>query len=254
MLMKWGMSWNEKPTFSAEEVAGLRIFFASVFLIPLLYKHFKAFNFKKYGLPVFGMGMFGNFIPAFLFTAAETKINSSLAGMLNALTPLFTILISVFIFRVKSSRVQLYGVTLGFVGAVMLMYFNGEQTNSTTTMGYSGLVVLATLCYAISVNIIRRYLSDLSSITAAVFAFAQYLPFAEESPCLNGSRIAWAASNFARRRKQVIVQAPLTCTLGRCQQRAVGSNPPLRCAPHHLGVLAQNRRRGDGRRPNATSL
>ena len=113
VLMKWGMSWNEKPTFSAEEVAGLRIFFASVFLIPLLYKHFKAFNFKKYGLPVFGMGMFGNFIPAFLFTAAETKINSSLAGMLNALTPLFTILISVFIFRVKSSRVQLYGVTLG---------------------------------------------------------------------------------------------------------------------------------------------
>ena len=172
------MEWNGEKSFSSEEVAGMRIVFASLFLLPLQIFHASRFNIKKYFLPVFGMGLFGNLIPAFLFTAAETKINSSLAGMLNALTPLFTILIAVFIFRVKTNWRQITGIGIGFVGALMLMYFDGGKSGETTAFSYAMLVVAATLCYAISVNIIRRYLSDLNSVTAAVWAFTMTGPIA----------------------------------------------------------------------------
>jgi drug/metabolite transporter (DMT)-like permease len=177
ILMKWGMEWNNQKTFSDEEVAGLRIVFASAFLLPLLIKYYKI-DLKKYFLPLFGMGMFGNLIPAFLFTAAETEISSSLAGMLNALTPLFTILIAVFVLKNKTNTKQITGILIGFAGAVSLMYFSEDKGRHGNGFFYCMLVVAATLCYAISVNIIKRYLSTINSIVAGTWAFSIIGPLA----------------------------------------------------------------------------
>ncbi len=177
VLMKWGMNWKGKNTFSAEEVAGLRIVLASAFLSPLLFRHFKV-DLKKYFLPFVGMGVFGNLIPAFLFTTAETGISSSLAGMLNALTPLFTIIIAVFVLKNKTNKLQVLGILIGFAGAVLLMYFNEDKEHKESNIGFSLLVVAATLCYAISVNIIRRYLYDVNSVTASVWSFSIIGPLA----------------------------------------------------------------------------
>ena len=87
ILMKRGLE-----AFSSDQVAAMRISIAFVTLIPFLIKHYKI-NLKKYFWGLIWMGVFGNLIPAFLFTASETQISSSLAGMLNALTPLFTVLV-----------------------------------------------------------------------------------------------------------------------------------------------------------------
>jgi len=172
ILMKKGMI-----AFSSDEVAALRIAIAFLFLIPFYVKH-NQFHFKKNWKGLVLMGVFGNLIPAFLFTAAETQINSSLAGMLNALTPLFTILIAWWWFKSKFSSWQVYGVLLGMLGALALLQINSNETSWDIHFGYSLLVVAATLCYAISINGIKQYLSQVPSITATVGAFTITGPFA----------------------------------------------------------------------------
>lgn len=172
ILMKRGMD-----VFSSEEVAGLRILMASVFLLPLMVWHYKA-NLKKHWAGILGMGIFGNLIPAFLFTAAETGISSSLTGMLNALTPLFTIILAVAVFKNKTNGLQIGGILIGFAGAILLMYFNKDNRQQESGLLYCLMVVGATLCYAISVNLIRKYLSDINSITATVWSFTFIGPMA----------------------------------------------------------------------------
>ena len=165
ILMKRGLA-----AYSSDEVASIRISIAFLFLSPLLIKHYKI-DLKKYWFGLILMGVFGNLIPAFLFTQAETEISSSLTGMLNALTPLFTILLGIFWLKIKPSGAQISGIIVGLIAAVALMYFdtNNEPTKNAT---YGLLVVAATFFYAISVNGIRRYLNDLNPITATVWAFS----------------------------------------------------------------------------------
>jgi drug/metabolite transporter (DMT)-like permease len=171
ILMKRGLD-----AYSSDEVAALRISIAFLFLAPLLIRRYKI-DLKKYGLGLILMGVFGNLIPAFLFTKAETEISSSLTGMLNALTPLFTVIIGVFVLKLKPTGMQLSGVIVGFIAAVALMYFDTNNVPSKNA-SYGLLVVLATICYAISVTGIRKYLGDLDSITATVWAFSFTGPIA----------------------------------------------------------------------------
>ncbi|MBA3663669.1 MAG: DMT family transporter [Bacteroidetes bacterium] len=165
ILMKRGLE-----AFSSDEVAALRIGMAFIFLAPFLVKHYKI-DLKKYWFGLLLMGVFGNLIPAFLFTKAETEISSSLTGMLNALTPMFTIIIGIFWLKLRPGGVQISGIIVGFIGAVALMYFDLNNAPSKSAM-YGLLVVAATLCYAISVTGIRKYLTDLNSVTATVWAFS----------------------------------------------------------------------------------
>jgi drug/metabolite transporter (DMT)-like permease len=163
-------------SFSSDEVAALRIGIAFVFLAPLLIWHSKV-NLKENWKGLVLMGVFGNLIPAFLFTKAETEISSSLTGMLNATTPLFTILIGALFFKTSIQKFQVIGVVIGLIGALLLMGFeeNGERSNN---ISYSMLVVIATLCYAISLNGIKRYLHGVNSVTASVWSFTLIGPVA----------------------------------------------------------------------------
>jgi len=171
ILMKRGLE-----VFSSDEVAALRIFIAFLFLAPLLFKHYKI-DFKKYWKGFLGMGLLGNFIPAFLFTKAETGISSSLTGMLNSLTPLFTLLLGILLFKAKTKLVNAIGIFIGFIGAIgLLMAGKSEDMNNNLLFGI--YVVLATLCYALSVNIIKKELGGINSITATVWAMLLIGPFA----------------------------------------------------------------------------
>lgn len=164
ILMKRGLD-----AFSSDEVAALRISIAFLFLVPFLLKYYKI-DFKKYLPGLILMGVFGNLIPAFLFTKAETQISSSLTGMLNALTPLFTVLVGLFWLKVKPKGAQIVGIIVGFIGATCLMIFDAGSNNSNNIL-YGLLVLAATFFYAISISGIKKYLHDLNSITATVWAF-----------------------------------------------------------------------------------
>jgi len=157
-------------SFTSEQVAALRIVIAFLFLAPLLVKHYKV-NLKKNWKGLVIMGVFGNLIPAFLFTKAETGISSALAGMLNALTPIFAILVGLFVFKSTVSRNQVIGVVIGLLGALLLVSFDKSNSQSNNNIWFALMVAGATLCYAISVNGIKKYLTDVNSITASVWSF-----------------------------------------------------------------------------------
>lgn len=172
ILMKQGLR-----AFTSDEVAGLRITIASAFMLPFLFKHYKI-DLKTNLKGLLLMGVFGNLIPAFLFTKAETQISSSLTGMLNALTPMFTILIGMIAFNHKINKNQIMGVLIGLIGAIALVTLGDDENDQSKNILYCLLVAAATLCYAISVNGIKAYLGHVNSLTATVWSFTLIGPVA----------------------------------------------------------------------------
>jgi drug/metabolite transporter (DMT)-like permease len=123
------------------------------------------------------VGFFGNAIPAFLFTKAETQVSSSMAGILNALTPLFALIAGFLVYKVKFSWHNLSGVFLGLTGAAVLVisrYGFGLSAQNIFPL----LIVLATLLYSFSVNEIKQKLSDLDGLTIIAVAFLFVGPIA----------------------------------------------------------------------------
>lgn len=115
-------------------------------------------------------GFFGNFLPMFLFPIAQTRVSSSLAGILDSLVPLFVLVFGFLIFGIRSKGLQVLGAAIGFVGAAMLMYFSGASSEESN-IGYALLVVLATACYAMAALIIKERLHHIRSkdLSGAVF-------------------------------------------------------------------------------------
>ena len=163
ILMKRGME-----VFTSEQVAAMRIFIAFLLLSPLLFKHVKV-EFLKHWKGFLAMGVIGNLIPAFLFTKAETGISSSLTGALNSLTPSFALLIGVLLFKVKTGWVNSLGITVGFIGAIGLLMVGKEDTMDNNLL-FVFYVLLATICYALSVNIIKKHLNEVNPVTCTVWA------------------------------------------------------------------------------------
>lgn len=164
ILMKRGLT-----AYSHQEVATLRLVISFLCLLPLILKNINKID-KKYWKYLFAVGLFGNCVPAFLFTKAETGISSSFAGMLNSLVPLFTILLGVVVFKIKTNRFKFIGVLIGLIGAIILLASNG-LTIKNSEITYGMYVVVATICYAISVNIIKKYLQEVSALVVSSFAF-----------------------------------------------------------------------------------
>lgn len=150
------------------QVASIRILSAGLILTPFALKALKQIPQNKWLLVILS-GLLGNFFPAFLFCIAETQIDSSLAGILNALTPMFTILVGISFFQLKASSTKIAGVIIGFIGLCLLM-FSGKNV-SFNNLSYAGLVLLATLCYGINVNMVGRYMKEVGSLNIASLAF-----------------------------------------------------------------------------------
>ncbi len=124
-------------------------------------------------------GFFGNFLPMFLFPIAQTRVSSSLAGILDSLVPVFVLVCGFLFFGIKSKGLQVLGAILGFVGAAMLMHFS-EAKSEESNLLYASLVVLATACYAIAALIIKERLfhvcsMDLSGGVFAIWMFPSFL-------------------------------------------------------------------------------
>lgn len=173
LALTWGSSFilmkRGLEVYSSEQVAALRIFIAFLFLAPLGWKYINKPLLRSWQGAV-GMGVFGNLIPAFLFTKAETVITSALTGMLNSLTPLFTLVVGLFIFRTRVSWWQVFGVVLGIIGTIALLQIGDKDERNTDVVLGTVLVIAATLCYGISVNIIKIKLDGVNAIAATVFA------------------------------------------------------------------------------------
>jgi drug/metabolite transporter (DMT)-like permease len=105
------------------------------------------------------MAVVTNIAPYFLFAWAELHITSSLAGVLNATTPLFTLLLAVSTHTERLTAPRLAGLILGFVGVVVLAAPWQDGALGSSLFGI-GAALLASVCYAASYVYARRFLSD----------------------------------------------------------------------------------------------
>lgn len=171
----WGTSYilikKGLEGFTPIQLGSVRIVITSVVLLSIGFKSLRNISRKEWFWIALS-GLFGSFIPVFLFSYAETEIDSSIASILNSLVPLFTIIIGFLAFRISFTRNQLAGVLVGLVGAILLIYM-GSNVNPDQNYWYAGLVVIATILYACNANIIKSKLQDVSAmgIAAGNFAF-----------------------------------------------------------------------------------
>ncbi len=151
------------------QLGSLRIIFCAVFLLIVGFKSITAIaqhQWKYIALT----SLFGTFIPAYLFAIAETKVSSSICSILNSLTPLNTLLIGAIAFGLNFRRNQIFGIVIGLLGTSVLI-FNGKAQTASEDYSYAVFVLIATVCYATNVNLIKKYLSDVKplSITTGNF-------------------------------------------------------------------------------------
>ena len=164
ILMKEGLK-----ALSAYQVAALRIGSGGLVLLPAAFKYFQSIPRNKIGYIILS-GLLGSFFPAFLYCIAETKIDSSLAAFLNALTPISTIIIGVLFFKNKLPMRKVFGVILGLLGMGVLLF--GDGSVNFANLSLSSLVLIATVCYSLNANLVNWYLKDVNSTTIAAVAFA----------------------------------------------------------------------------------
>ncbi|MEC5165147.1 drug/metabolite transporter (DMT)-like permease [Flavobacterium sp. PL11] len=173
LALVWGSSFilikKGLVGLSAFQVGSLRIIFAAVFLLIIGFKTLSKIPTQKWKYIAI-TSLFGTFIPAYLFAIAQTEIDSSISSILNSLTPLNTLILGALVFSLKFKRNQIIGILIGLLGSALLI-LNGAMNHPEQNYYYAILVIIASICYAINVNLIKKYLSDLSplSITTGNF-------------------------------------------------------------------------------------
>jgi len=116
-------------------------------------------------------GLLGSFFPSFLFAIAETEIDSAVASIMNSLVPLNTILLGFAVFKIASTKRQVWGVIIGFIGTALLI-LKGAHLNPHQNYLYAGFVIMATVMYGANVNIIKRHLQQVSPLNIAAGNYA----------------------------------------------------------------------------------
>jgi drug/metabolite transporter (DMT)-like permease len=173
LMLIWGSSFilikKGLLSFDNLQVGALRVTISFLALLPFAVMRLRTIRLKNFHLFLLA-GLLGNAIPAFLFAKAQTGMDSLMAGTLNSLTPLFTLLLGVWFFGRKTHWLNVAGVLTGFVGAAGLLYVAGGKSFEVNIMP-ALLVVLATIFYAIQMNFIKNYLTGYDPLTIASLAF-----------------------------------------------------------------------------------
>ncbi len=181
-LIKWGLFllisfiWGSSfllmliglEHLNAWQVAALRLFSAGIIVLPFVWSTIKKIPKEKIAYIILS-GLLGSFIPAFLFCLAETRLDSSFAGTLNSLTPIFVVVVGIFFFNLKVKSQQVIGILISFAGSICLFLAKSGQTGDLLYVGY---IVLATFLYGLNVNMISKKLQNIPSFSIAVLAFS----------------------------------------------------------------------------------
>lgn len=155
------------------QLGALRIVAASLFLIAVGFNSLKKIRSTQWKY-IFLSAFVGTFVPVFLFAFAQTQISSSVSGILNSLTPLNTLIFGALFFGLGFQRRQLFGVLIGLTGCLVLI-LSGFVDNPEQNYYFAILVVIAAACYALNVNFIKKYLSDLNSVSITTGNFVVML-------------------------------------------------------------------------------
>lgn len=174
----WGSSFklmkDSTAGLGAGQIAALRIFSAGLVFVPFGIFHIRKIPNNKLGTVVLS-AVFGNLLPAFLFAVAMVRIDGSLGGILNSLTPICVALIAILFFKDRIKIQKITGVLTGFAGLVLLTILPalmGEKNIHFDNLGYTLLIVLATFLYGINVNMVAHYLKGVNPIHIATVSLS----------------------------------------------------------------------------------
>jgi drug/metabolite transporter (DMT)-like permease len=183
LALIWGSSFilikRGLEIFSPGEVGAYRIVAAATFLLPLSLPRIKNLN-RKQIQNLLLVGLVGSFIPAFLFAKAQTQLSSSLTGVLNALTPLFVVLIGALFFSSKITLRNGIGLGIAFIGVVILVTVKEGADFGTFSAinAYAFFVILACICYGFNLNLIKFRFEKLKPIEITAISLLVVLPMA----------------------------------------------------------------------------
>lgn len=186
ILMKKGLE-----SFSSIQIGSLRIIISFICLLPVAVKNLPKIN-RDNIISIAIIAFFGSGIPAFLFPLAQTRIDSSLAGMLNSLSPVFTLFIGIMFYGQKVIKSQVAGVFLGLLGAAGLLYSGSLSFNF-----YGLFVVLATILYGISANEAVK-IKGINGLQLTALAFFILSPFAVSVLLLTDIHAATETAHWMR--------------------------------------------------------
>ena len=175
----WGSSFilikKGLEVFSASEAGTIRIFVACLVLIPLSIRAFPKIEKKKIPVLFFVAGV-GSFIPALLFSFAQTNLESALAGAINSFTPLFVIIIGASFFQARMTLASVIGIIIGFLGCVFII-LGGAGFDLSGINYYAFYILVATVMYGTNVNVIKNYLPKVRALHVTAVSFALISPF-----------------------------------------------------------------------------
>jgi drug/metabolite transporter (DMT)-like permease len=187
--------------FTPGEVAGLRVTIAGLILLPVAVMKWKEIR-SRHVVRLFLSGMMGVFVPAFLFSTAQLHLDSSVAGILNTLSPIWTMIMGALFFSVVFRRASVVGIMIGLAGTVALMLSRSGGSLSFNLYGL--LIVLACAFYGFNLNYIKFKINDLGSLAitgssvvlvaplAAVYLFG----FTDFTVKMSAEPGAWRAFGF----------------------------------------------------------
>src|SRR6267154_3727817 len=202
----WGTSFilikQGLKVFSADEVGALRVAAAFLFLVPIAVRHLKELKQSDY-LKLFFSGMLAVFIPAFLFAIAQTHLNSSLAGILNTLSPIWTMLLGAMFFSQRFRGWAVFGIIISFGGCIILAMARAGGGLGAFNV-YALLIVLACACYGLNLNFIKFKIPALAPMTIisvsllliAPLAYIYLFGFTDFTVKLAEAPGAWRALGF----------------------------------------------------------
>ncbi|MGY8946379.1 MAG: DMT family transporter [Flavobacteriales bacterium] len=156
------------------QLGSLRIIFTTLILLAIGSSSLKKIPKNKWKW-IFLTGYIGSFFPSFLFAFAQTEINSGVAAILNSLTPLATLLIGLGFFKFIIDSKQIIGVIIGLIGSFLLIY-EGSTINPDQNLLFVVFIIVASICYAISVNLLKAHLQEVPAISIALGNFICILP------------------------------------------------------------------------------
>jgi len=165
ILIKWSLVY-----FPPVQVASIRLGIAGLAFLPVIIQQTR--KIKSTQLPLLlAVGILGTGLPSFLFPAAQQEVNSSLAGILNSLAPLFTLLLGLLFFDTPFTWSKTAGILIGLVGAICLFAF-GQEIGMGGKWTYGLFIVAACFCYATSSNLVGFQLKDLNALTISAVSFS----------------------------------------------------------------------------------
>jgi drug/metabolite transporter (DMT)-like permease len=168
ILMKRGLE-----EFSPIQVGALRVSIAATSLFIIGFKHLRAITKKNFVFLALA-GLLGNFGPALLFAKAQSELDSGITGILNSLTPLFTVIIGLYLFKIKVKSAQVAGILIGLAGSILLI-LKGAEINSGSNYLYTLFIIAATAGYATNTNLIKKYLFKEKALDITVSSFSIFL-------------------------------------------------------------------------------